>query len=150
MSSSIAMSQVSALSLQFTDQLGNLYCQYTYEPAHQLSIIHWRGFLEVESLIATYIQIGNFCKANRYVVTRAISDLSEVDGSFYRLNDWLANDLLPKMVRKYGFRYSALVKPKEICAELTLEEHISNVEGMCTSRIFDSFDHAYHWVTSQP
>lgn len=138
----------SPFQLRAINQFGHEFCLFRYIPEHQLSLIQWMGFVEDNNIKEAYLHIGLFCRKYLYQVVRSVTDLTAIDGSFDNTNEWLLQEIMPKMV-KYGYRYSAIVRPQEFFAVLATEEQDAMVNGLYINRMFDDSQSAYDWVVQQ-
>ncbi len=68
----------------------------------------------------------------------------EMSGSFSAVNDWLANDFMPKLVNM-GLSTNAVVLPSNIFAKLAVEDWDRKVEGFST-RNFGDINTALSWL----
>ncbi|MCT4647810.1 MAG: hypothetical protein N4A74_22675 [Carboxylicivirga sp.] len=105
----------------------------------------WIGFRTSEQLMEvldghfldTFVQ--NNCK-------KMIINNTEMTGSFSAVNDWLGQEFMPKMVNS-GLTHNAVVLPKNLFAELAVEDWDEKISGFA-SKNFGSLQDAVTWVKS--
>jgi hypothetical protein len=122
---------------------------YKYEPAYKLAIQTWQNYIPDEDIIAIYQYMAQYAFQHQQLIVASINDLQGVDGSFDGVRDWLANEYLPLGV-KYGFRFTAVVRPKDFYAQLALEEAQDIPQNLgYTAQNFNDFDTAYEWIVQK-
>ena len=84
----------------------------------------------------------NFYK--QYKCRGMLIENSKMSGSFAELNDWLAGYFMPKMIA-LGLKNNAVVLPKNVFAQLAVEEWDKKVGGFA-SRNFDNVADAINWL----
>jgi hypothetical protein len=136
-------------TIRFIDYKGDTYCMLKYDPAHNMTITTWSGFIPDEELIKCFKYQAVFCAENKFHVVRGITDLKQNEGSFDGVNKWLAEEYLPRLV-KYGFKYTAIVKPLDFYSNLALESQMEITEGLLGMKHFDDYDEAYNWIIHMP
>lgn len=126
----------------------NLFCDAKYDENQKLSLLNWYGYVPEEAIISTYMTVGYFAKQNNWQVVKTLTDISKMEGSFHKTNEWLTKNYLPKMVEK-GFKYSAVVNAKDFFARLAMEDQKELINNLYTNIIFDDYDEAYQWIINQ-
>lgn len=125
-----------------------LLFEYSYVPQYFLSIQKWYGYTDEANIIETYKLIAKYAFDNKQFILGSISDISETDGSFHLSNEWVTQKYIPKSV-SLGYRYAFFVKPKDLVAELALEdalENLNKIQGLKEVKVFDTFEQAYAYA----
>jgi hypothetical protein len=135
------------LRFQVFDDYQKLIFEYRYEPAYRLAIDTWYGFIEAQIIICIYEYIAKFAFENKQLIAGSITDLTDIEGSFDGISEWLTNDYMPTAV-KYGFRFAAVVRSKDFFANLALED-LGEFKVGYTHKDFDKFEESYVWITAQ-
>ncbi|MBS2099237.1 hypothetical protein [Carboxylicivirga linearis] len=78
--------------------------------------------------------------------TNMIIDNRKMEGSFSSVNDWLANDYMPSLI-KLGLSNNGVVLPANVFAKLAVDDWDKKVSGFAT-RNFDNTEAAISWVQS--
>lgn len=105
----------------------------------------WKGFRTAEQLKEVLeghlkeLFSQNGCKG-------MVIDNREMAGSFSSVNDWLANDYMPKLINM-GLKNNAVVLPNNVFAKLAVEDWDRKISGFVT-RNFDEVEKAVAWVKS--
>ena len=120
---------------------------YHYEPAYQLAIQTWYGFIHPDTIIEIYKYIAKFAYEHKQPIYGSITDLIGIEGSFDSTNDWVVNEYMPRAV-KYGFRLAGIIQPQEFYAQLALED-MEEIKRGYQTKIFDNFDECYSWITKE-
>jgi hypothetical protein len=110
-------------------------------------LIHsWLGFRTAEEFI-------EICDGHLYDLFKSngckkiIVDISKMTGSFDSVNDWMANTYMPKLM-KIGFNCSAVVLPKDVFAQISVENWEQKVSGF-TTRNFGDLNAALNWIKAE-
>jgi hypothetical protein len=116
----------------------------TYFPKYFLSVQKWYGYIEENKIIEIYKILSKHAFDNKQFILGSISDIAEIDGSFHYSNQWVTEKYIPKSIG-YGYRYAFFVKPKDLIAELALEdavESLEKIQGLQEVKIFEGFEEA--------
>ncbi len=127
-----------------------LVFSYKYEAEYALSIQVWHEYLEEDKIISIHKTIAQHVSAHKQFILTSISDISRVEGSFHLANEWVVEKFMSKAV-SFGYRYAFFVKPKDLVAELALEdalERLEKIEGLREVKIFEDFASAYQYAKS--
>lgn len=127
----------------------NLFCECQYKEDEKLSILSWYGYIAENIIIDAYINMGIFAKQNNWHVIKTLTNISKIEGSFHKINEWLVKNYLPKMVER-GFKYSAIVNSKDFFSILATEDQADLIDGLYVNEIFDNYEEAYQWIITQP
>ncbi|MCU0443499.1 MAG: hypothetical protein MUE85_01180 [Microscillaceae bacterium] len=119
---------------------------YKYEPEYKLAIQTWQNYIPDENIIAIYQYMAQYAFQHQQLIVASINNLQGVDGSFDGVRDWLSTEYLPRAV-KYGFKFTATVRPKDFYAQLALEEAQDIPQHLgYTAQNFNDFEAAYEWI----
>jgi len=121
---------------------------YKYEAEYALSIQIWYEYLEEDKIISIHKIIAQHVLEHKHFVLASISDISQVEGSFHLANEWVVEKFMSKSV-SFGYRYAFFVKPKDLVAELALEdalERLKKIEGLQEVKIFEDMTSAYQYA----
>lgn len=78
---------------------------------------------------------------------KALTDLSNMVGSFDGSRDWMFKEIVPKAV-KLGWRYHAMVQPKNVFSKLSVKDYSVNLSGVEIYNFGDATA-AKDWLTSR-
>jgi hypothetical protein len=122
---------------------------YQYDPALKLAIQTWQNYIPDEDIIRVFQYLSQFAVQHKQLIIASINNIEAVDGSFDGIREWLAQEYMPIAV-KYGFRYTATVRPTDFYAQLALNEAESIPQDLgYTAQYFDNYAEAYQWITQQ-
>jgi hypothetical protein len=108
----------------------------------------WYGVVFDEEYIAfldgIYYEIFGSIK-----FTKKLCNIKNLEGSFDGINEWIYKIYHPKFISN-GLKYNALVKPEELCAQLSLEFYMEKINNLTLeSQTFDSQEDALAWLGSK-
>ncbi|MDX2304156.1 MAG: hypothetical protein NW226_15235 [Microscillaceae bacterium] len=135
--------------IEIADLKGEVFCNFRYEQAYQLSHVVWKGFMRPEAIIEAYKYMGYFCGKHGYLVSRSITDCRLTDGSFYESNAWLLEDYTPRLIKR-GFKYAAILPPQELAARISMDFYLEDARNMYIIKLAETYQEAYQWVIQQP
>lgn len=105
----------------------------------------WLGYRTNEQI--KDVLDGHFMKLyQQYKCKNMIIENTKMSGTFTEINDWLAGYFMPKMIL-HGLRNNAVIFPKNVFAQLAVEDWDKKVGGFA-SRNFDSISDAIAWLKS--
>jgi len=103
----------------------------------------WIGFRTVDQL--KEILSGHFTTYfQRYKSKKVLVDATRMTGSFVEANEWMANELMPKLI-DMGLQNIATALPQNVFAQLSADDWIKKIKGL-DSRMFGSFEEALNWI----
>lgn len=106
----------------------------------------WVGFRSSEQLME--VLDGHFFEVfSQNPCRKMLINNIQMTGSFSSVNDWLANDFMPKMINK-GLTDNAVVLPANVFASLAVEDWDKKVGGF-TTKNFKSLDEGLTWLRKQ-
>lgn len=110
----------------------------------------WIGFVTDEEMKA--IMDGHYYRLFADSgCNKKICDTTLLEGSFDGVNEWFATYFLPKLMQA-GLRYNAIVLPRDIFAQMAMNENTEQVEATAADafqvRMFGSFEDARTWLKS--
>lgn len=110
-------------------------------------LVHtWIGFRTSDEFIEICDgHLYDFFKTN--ACTKILVDISKMTGSFDGVNDWMATYFMPKLM-KAGFNCSAVVLPKDVFAQISVENWEQKVSGF-TTRNFGDYYTALNWIKQE-
>ena len=105
----------------------------------------WKGFRTADQL--KEVLEGHLYEIfSKNSCSKMLIDNRNMSGSFSSVNDWLANDYMPKLVSN-GLMSNAVVLPNNIFAKLAVEDWDRKINGFST-RNFDDTEKALAWLRS--
>lgn len=88
---------------------------------------------------------GHFSTLHKqHKCSKMLIENTNMSGTFSGINEWLANDFMPKMIRN-GLKYNAVVLPQNVFAQLAVQDWDKKVGGF-TTRNFGSVKDAVSWL----
>jgi len=82
----------------------------------------------------------------KYSITKIITDLRQVKGTWTMATDWVAQNWFPRAI-KAGLKYIAYIYPPDVFGQFSLKNLIKKSENY-TLQVFKDLNKAYDWLIS--
>lgn len=134
--------------LSISDPMTKAVWNFEYVPEHKLVIYIAKGYFSTENIQNIYLYLAQYTYHHQLSVLCSITDSSELEGSFHQMNDWFANEFLPKVIAN-GFRANANIVSKDFYVQLAQEDLDEMIQGLFVQKHFEDFQEGYDWITNQ-
>lgn len=119
--------------------------RFIYVPEKRYSIHYWIDYVTPEQMVEIYICTAKFCFHHQNRILGTLNNLENMEGSFEPTNEWFIKEYMPVSV-KNGFKYSAVVRPKDFFTHLALDDLIEI--AIYENKDFDNHEEALAWLES--
>jgi hypothetical protein len=132
---------------ELKDEFGNIFVQVENWKDKNITYVNWIG----DNLIIEDIKKGAMLGLKEITESKTpfiINDNRQVTGVWDEVNDWLANEWMPKAIEA-GLRKFAHIITDDLFGQLSaefMEENSKKVEGNFQMRLFNNQEEAEEWL----